>query len=472
MSTIWLEVARREEVADSLQFGRFRKGLTDLAGLAGADLAISDGNGGSTPLPASQDAVQVDIRYRGEAAGRVVYLQNGNTNSLSIAAATISSLVEHAIEREAAVGDLAKEMVTSFEELTMLYSLLPNIAAKEDTQEIGELLVAESARTLNCRRVSLLLLDEKKQNLTVLASRGLPEEAKHTTIPVSTSIAGQALLDDDFLIVNNVADRPDLAALSLGDYDTPSFSIVRVPLRAQGDALGVLTATERIGDTEFTARDHKLLAGLSAVGSSALMNCRLHATINRQMLSTIEALALAVDAKDPYTHEHSRRVSNLCVATARVLGMKDPNSCREVRLAGLLHDIGKIGVADHVLRKKGPLSPDEFALIKSHAVIGARIAARVEGLEHVSKAILHHHERYDGLGYPLGLTGETTPMMAKLITVADCFDSLTSDRPYRKARSREEAVAELKRSTGTQLDPNIVKAFLEVIDQQMNQSSS
>lgn len=470
MPIIQLDVADTSQIADSLESGRLRRALTQLANLAGAELIIPDDDRSNASASTPPDAAETPIRHRGSTAGRILCHENDDSPLLARAVDGIRALLEHVLEREAAVSNLAEEMVTNYEELNMLYALLPNIATREDAREIGELLVDESERMLNCRRVSLLVLDETRENLKVLASRGLPEEVRDISIPVSGSIAGQTLLEDDLLVVNNVLNRPDLVAMSRGAYDTAAFSIVRVPLRAQGDALGVLTATEREGGSEFTARDCKLLTGLSAVGSSALMNCRLHAAIKRQMLQTIQALALAVDAKDPYTHDHSRRVSDLCVATAKKLGMSDHGTSREVQLAGLLHDIGKIGVPDSVLRKTGPLSAEEFEVAKSHIHIGARIVQRVEGLEQVVKAILHHHERFDGLGYPSGLAAKEIPVMASLVTVADAFDCLTSDRPYRKAMAVEEALAELGRCKGTHFDPAVVDSFAEVIEEESRQA--
>ena len=229
--------------------------------------------------------------------------------------------------------------------------------------------------------------------------------------------------------------------------------------------MGVLTATERAGTDEFSARDRKLLEGLSAMGASALLNCRLHQTVNRQMLDTIQALASVVDAKDHYTHDHSRRVSQLCVAAGKQLGIDDAATCREIELAGLLHDIGKIGISDAILSKTTRLTAEEFEVIKTHSQIGASIVENVQGLEAVAKAILHHHERCDGLGYPHGLDKDSIPISSKLISVADTFDALTSDRLYRKKVSKDKALQEIKKDRGTKLDPTVIDAFLAVIDQ-------
>lgn len=465
MSPARIRLIGPEKIGDFVRSGQLNEALLEIARLGGTELSIED-----PQLDAAADnllsapAAELPICYRGQALGRLLYDSDHGASSLERTAHALTKVLQHALEREMAVGDLAEAMLTSFEEQNMFYSLLPNVTARLHPSEIGEVLVDETARTLNCRRVSLLTLDEDKKVLRMLASRGLPAEARRVSIPVSGTVAGHALDEDDLLVVNDLSQRPDLAALSRGRYETDSFVVVRVPLRARGEAVGVLTATERNESAEFTARDRKLLDGLSAIGASALLNCRLHAAVNQQMMGTIRSLASAVDAKDQYTHDHSGRVAHLCVATARELGITDAAACREVELAGLLHDIGKIGIPDAILSKSGRLAPEEFARVKSHVRIGAGIVEHVRGLDGVARAILHHHERYDGLGYPGGLAGDAIPLASKLIAVADVFDSMTSDRPYRQAVARDEAVNELIRCKGTQLDPDVVDAFIVVIN--------
>ena len=329
-----------------------------------------------------------------------------------------------------------------------------------DIREIGQLLVDETAETLNCRRVSLLVLDEKRQNLKLVASCGLPESVRNLVIPVGQTIAGQVLTSEDLLIVNDTQSCERLTDMSQGTYESESFATVRLPLRAGGQAIGVLNVTERDGDPAFAARDRKLLEAFSAMGASALLNARLHGAISRQMMSTIRALASAVDAKDRYTHNHSARVAHLALATAEQLGTDGDVTQSQVELAGVLHDVGKIGITDSILGKSEQLTAAEFAVIRTHTEIGARIVGHVEGLEPVARAILCHHERFDGLGYPCGLAATDIPLAARIIAVGDVYDTLVSDRPYRKAVSSAEAVAEICRCRGrTSIRPSWMRSW-------------
>lgn len=457
-----IHISAPEALADFVQTERLHSALRDFAAVADATLQL-DTAGNRPPGDGPAAPVDLPICHRGTALGRVRADAHGEQGAIQRTATAMARLAEHLVDREYAVSDLAEALLTSFDEQTTLYNLLPRITTKIHAGEIGEVLVDETARTLNCRRVSLLLLNDEQNALRVLASRGLPDEAKSLAIPISGTIAGRAILEDDLMLVNDLPGRPDLADLSRGHYESDAFAVVRVPLRARGEPLGVLTATERVGSAEFTARDRKLLDGLSAIGASALLNCRLHAAVNEQMMGTIRSLASAVDAKDSYTHEHTGRVAELSVKTARALGVTDPRTLREIELGGLLHDVGKIGIPDAILCKAGPLSSVEYDIIKSHVQIGAGIVEHVKGLEGVARAILHHHERYDGLGYPSGLAGATIPLASKIISVVDSFDALTTDRPYRSAAALESAISELQRCSGTQFDPTIVDAFITVL---------
>ncbi len=178
-------------------------------------------------------------------------------------------------------------------------------------------------------------------------------------------------------------------------------------------------------------------------------------------LHAITALAYALEAKDKYTSGHSQRVSKMSVAIAREMGVSQ-KGIEKMRLAGLIHDIGKIGVREAVLNKPGELTDGEFQHIKYHCELGEHILAPIVDERIISQMVRHHHERYDGTGYPDGLFGRQIPLGARILAVADSYDAMVSERPYRRAMNTEDAYTEIRRCEGTQLDPEVVKAFLKV----------
>ncbi len=183
--------------------------------------------------------------------------------------------------------------------------------------------------------------------------------------------------------------------------------------------------------------------------------------IRASFFNAITALAYALEAKDVYTSGHSQRVTEVSVTIAKHLGLPK-ETIEKIRLAGLVHDIGKIGIRESVLNKPGNLTEEEYEHIKLHSETGERILKPIVDDEEILKAVRHHHERYDGTGYPDGLKGEQVPRLARIIAVADTFDAMTSERPYRKALTKEAACAEVERCRGTQFDPQAADAFLEV----------
>jgi putative nucleotidyltransferase with HDIG domain len=175
----------------------------------------------------------------------------------------------------------------------------------------------------------------------------------------------------------------------------------------------------------------------------------------------LPTLSRAIEARDPYTRGHSTRVTAIAEAIARRLGW-DEERLELLQLGGPLHDVGKLGVSEEVLAKPGRLDDAELAQIREHPKLGARILLRVAALRGALPYVLYHHERWDGGGYPTGRVGERIPLEARVLAVADAFDAMTSDRPYRPALDRDEAVAEVARCAGTQFDPEVVRVFLEL----------
>ena len=191
----------------------------------------------------------------------------------------------------------------------------------------------------------------------------------------------------------------------------------------------------------------------------------LYTKMRKVYLDTIRALAAAIDAKDPYTKGHSERVAGTSVALAQELNLSDQD-IENIEYAALLHDIGKIGIADSILGKKGSLTSQEYDKIKEHTIMGANIIEPVDFLKNSYWAIYHHHERFNGEGYPDGIKSEDIPMVARIIAVADAYDAMGSDRPYRKKLNGDKILKELKNQSGEQFDPEVVKALISVLDRE------
>ena len=188
---------------------------------------------------------------------------------------------------------------------------------------------------------------------------------------------------------------------------------------------------------------------------------RITELIERTHLEMILAFSEALDAKDQYTAGHSSRVKEYSVGIAQHMKLSE-NEIERLKKAALLHDIGKIGIPDVVLHKKTKLTEDEFAIIKSHPEIGATILKSIKFFKDIALSVYHHHERYDGKGYPQGIHGERIPLHARIIAVADSFDAMTSSRPYRKAFPLETALAEIEKNKGMQFDPYIANILIKI----------
>jgi putative nucleotidyltransferase with HDIG domain len=189
---------------------------------------------------------------------------------------------------------------------------------------------------------------------------------------------------------------------------------------------------------------------------------QLYHRMQRAILQSLLGLANALEAKDPYTHGHSQRVAGLARRLALAVDVSD-TLAKVVAQAGLLHDIGKIGIPESVLRKPGPLTDDEWVVMRRHPVVGAQIVAPLEFFSEGATIIRHHHERVDGCGYPDSLRADAIPLGARIVAVADVYDALTSDRPYRRRLSPREAIAQIEQWAGQTLEANLVSAFLTLV---------
>ncbi len=277
-------------------------------------------------------------------------------------------------------------------------------------------------------------------------------------VVVSTTIVSRALERAEAVLTHNAAndDRFESGASIIAQNIA---SAMCVPLMHQHETLGVIYVDTRGARNAFADSDLQLLSALAAPASIAIKNAQYVARVERAYQDTLVVLANAIELRDHYTVGHTWRVTNFAAEMARTLGW-DEERLRVCQMGGVLHDIGKIAVPDAVLRKPGGLAEDEFAQMKVHPERGARLMQDVESLAPLIPYALYHHERYDGNGYPFGLAGENIPLEGRLLAVADTFDAMTSNRPYRKGLDPEIALAELERGKNTQFDPACVDALL------------
>lgn len=331
-------------------------------------------------------------------------------------------------------------------------TLKENEIMKRTIESITKLLHSESG--------SLLILDEKSNELYFDVAHGEKgDEVKRIRLKLGEGIAGWVAKEGKPLVVNDVQSdkRHYRKADEASQYVTRN--ILCVPVKIKGKVIGVIEAVNKINGL-FTKGDLSILTYLADQVAIAIDNAKLYEELKRTFLDTSESLAEAIEQRDPYTGGHTRRVLNYSVAVAREMNLPE-EEIENLKLAAILHDIGKIGVEDRILRKQGPLDKEEFDSMKKHPEIGAEIIKHISGLKGVIPGILYHQERYDGKGYPFGAKDGEIPLAARIISVCDTFDAMTTDRPYRKGLGVQVALDELKKFAGIQFDADVVNGFYE-----------
>jgi HD-GYP domain-containing protein (c-di-GMP phosphodiesterase class II) len=235
---------------------------------------------------------------------------------------------------------------------------------------------------------------------------------------------------------------------------------VAVPLIVGGRAWGAVWCVA--GQRALDDVDVELIGGVAEHLAAAIRTGDLYEQLTKSMIGTAEALAAALEAKDSYTADHARSIADLAVDVGRELNLSE-SALEDLRYGGIFHDVGMIAIPDAIINKPGPLTDEEFEVIKQHPAIGAEILAPVPFLYGVRTIVRHAHEHWDGGGYPEGLSGEQIPLGARIVLAVDAWHAMTSDRPYRKAMSADEAYRELEENSGKQFDPEVVRALLAVL---------
>ncbi|MEE8151852.1 MAG: HD domain-containing phosphohydrolase [candidate division NC10 bacterium] len=342
-------------------------------------------------------------------------------------------------------------------------TLMELSAILNSTLQISEVLrlaVEAATRLMECEVGSLLLLNEEGDELVfdvALGERG--REVKEVRLKVGEGIAGWVAKTGKSTIVSDVGRDPRFSRRVDARIHFITRNMICVSVKSRDQIIGVLQAINRRTDRLFDAEDQRLFESLARQVGIAIENARLYEQVKQTFFSTAATLAEAIEKRDPYTGGHVRRVVDISLAVGEELGL-NPEEKETLHLAAILHDVGKIGIRDVILLKQGPLTPEEFEHIREHPQLGAEILAPIKQLEAVIPVVRYHQERCDGQGYPEGLKGEKIPLASRIIAVADTFDAMTTDRPYRPRLGDEAAIAEIERCAGSQFDPKVVEAFM------------
>jgi HD-GYP domain-containing protein (c-di-GMP phosphodiesterase class II) len=357
-----------------------------------------------------------------------------------------------AADRE--LHSLSEKLSGSYEELSLVYQISGGMRVDRPAAEFFEQLCLDLMPVLQARGLGFALHGD----VPITLAPAIFGEAKLSAYQLGalgdTLVTRLRARAAPFLLIGDVSKDHDLRWLA----DT-AHSLLAVPMGPPDRPLGCLFAMDKLtGD--FDSSDAKLIRSLADESSIYLENVRLFDDLHGLLMGLLHSLTSAVDAKDAYTCGHSQRVALLSRHTARAAGLND-EEVEQVYVSALLHDVGKIGVPEAVLQKAGKLTDEEFAQMKRHPEIGSRILQDVRQLRHILPGVLHHHERFDGRGYPAGLIGDSIPRMGRIICLSDSFDAMTSDRTYRRGMPVEVGLAEIKKCSGAHFDPVLAEVFLK-----------
>ena len=343
------------------------------------------------------------------------------------------------------------------------------LAAAEGLDAVLDRLVGLSTKILGSSLTSVWTQEPETGDIVVRALWGYDdaERGAITGLKLSPDVAAHFLAQEEPFILT-----PEQARLLAGvtrGQEGRLFAVAPIQIEPTRKGFLVSVVTEA-GKPRFSERKMRLLAGVAHQAKLAITNAMSFESLEQTFLSTVEALANALEANDEYTSSHARAITDMALEVGTQLGL-DPKSLKRLELGALFHDIGKIGIPSEVLLNPGPLRPDERKLIEQHPELGERILAPIVRLADVRPIVRHCHERFDGSGYPDGLAAEAIPLESRIILVCDAFHAMTTDRPYRSRLPLEEACKRLRDGAGTQFDPDVVGVFLDVLSGKLKTAS-
>lgn len=359
-----------------------------------------------------------------------------------------------------------KDLELKMNELLSLLEAFKQLNSNIEIEEVFENILYQMVHVVGAEAGTLWVLNKEQEEIKVVAAYG-PSASSILNVKMKKDegIVGKVILTGEPQLIENVSDDPNWS----NRMDTASGfitkSMITVPLMVKGNVLGALQLLNKKELAFFSEQDITLAVALANQSALALHNSQMYDELYRMFLSMIRTLAKVLDARDPYTAGHSERVATYSLWIAKRLGL-ETQQCDELYKAALLHDIGKIGIPDAILRKPDRLTDLEFEVIKQHPEIGAEILSNMEPKSAMFYAIQtarSHHERMNGTGYPDKLAGYDIPLFARIVGVADAFDAMTTARSYSKGLTYQQGAAELELCKNTLFDEDVVNAFTSIL---------
>jgi HD-GYP domain-containing protein (c-di-GMP phosphodiesterase class II) len=347
------------------------------------------------------------------------------------------------------------------EQLVALLRAGHHLCHIDDEEILLHSILNDAVGALDAQRGAIVLADGPTQGLR-LRALATSDGQVGSRAAFSQSLAQKAFGRGESILYGCTYEDPELA-MAQSIADGAMASVLCVLLRTPRKRLGVLHLDRGLMQKPFTKQELHLADALAASVSAGIESAQLLKQQREFFLNTITILAQAIDLRDDYTGGHTARVTKYSEMLARQLKLAT-QELKWIRFGTPLHDIGKIGIDDAILRKPGPLTPEEFRVMQTHTVKGAAILGTLPDLAPIMPIVRNHHERWDGRGYPDNLAGQSIPLYARIVAVADTFDAMTSDRPYRKAMEPSVAFAEIEKQSAKQFDPDCAKAFLAIQD--------
>jgi HD-GYP domain-containing protein (c-di-GMP phosphodiesterase class II) len=344
----------------------------------------------------------------------------------------------------------------------MIQRLSETTAAIMDVEEITVIILQEIIDTIKLETASFYIKYEPNDAYHLVSHKD--SESGHHEFKADHPIVGWLHGENRILTKDTLNIDPVFRSLWSRDRRWIEDQKIElfISLVAREEVLGFFAIGAKRSGQPFTRDEQGVLVTVANQTAIAVKNARLFNELQETFVQTVVTLANAIDIRDTYTSDHSQRIASLGIETAKIMGC-DSDDVQRIYWGSLLHDVGKIGIPDRILLKPGPLNDEEWEVIKQHPDIGANLIQPIKQLANISPIIKHSHERYDGTGYPDGLKGEKIPAGARIVAVVDAFSAMMDKRAYKEANTLEETIDELKRYSGTQFDPEVVDAFLQVL---------